>query len=105
MEKELLEDINIIIEEEDFRLTNIRNSVFYDLELKKVVKPRGGQERIAWYDAAFGITVEHAIKLVILDRMRKKSGSRYNLDNFLNTYLEESYRLARNIRENNREEL
>ena len=77
----------IVIEEEDFRLTNVKNTLFYDLELKKVVKPKNGPERTEWYTTSYGISLPHALKIVVLDRMKKQNPTqKWKMDEFFDAY-------------------
>jgi hypothetical protein len=73
----------IIIQEDDFILEPIKDSVFYDLQMKKIVKPRGGTPREEWYDAAYGVTLKHALQLVARQRIAKK----FNRYIVLQTYI------------------
>lgn len=53
------------IVEKDFKLKPIDEcSPFFDLELLYVVKPRGGEARLEFKNAGYGMTLESAIKKI-----------------------------------------
>lgn len=54
------------IAEKDFKLKTIdESSPFFDLELLYVIKPRGGESRLEFKNAGYGLTLETAIKKII----------------------------------------
>lgn len=61
----------MIIQEEDFRLSPIGYRDF-DLELLYTIKPKSGEPREEFKIAAYGISLEHAMKLIINYRIQKK---------------------------------
>ena len=53
------------IVEKDFKLKPIsEDSPMFDLELLYVVKPRGGEARLEFKNAGYGLTIESAIKKI-----------------------------------------
>ncbi len=60
------------IEEEDFILTPIDNSPFYDLELLYVVNKGKSNEKKEFKVAAYGCTLESAVKRIIRNRVHSK---------------------------------
>lgn len=61
------------IEEEDFRLTPISDTCpKYDLELLYKIQPKGKEARFEFKNAAYGISLEYAIKKIIHYRISKK---------------------------------
>lgn len=53
------------IVEKDFKLIPVdESSPLFDLELLYVVKPRGGEARLEFKNAAYGITLNTAIKKI-----------------------------------------
>lgn len=61
----------MIIQEEDFRLTPLGFRDF-DLELLYTIKPKSGETRTEFKNAAYGVSLEHAMKLIINYRIQKK---------------------------------
>lgn len=78
----------MIIEESDFRLSNDGNSVHWDLELMRTVRPRGKPEREEWGDPLYGMPLERAIKIIINYRLNKKKDT-YSLEAYLESYKEQ----------------
>lgn len=63
----------MIIQEEDFILTPTKNSYNdFDLELLYLVKPKGKEAHSEFKVAAYGVKLEHAMKLIINYRIQKK---------------------------------
>lgn len=53
------------IVEKDFKLKPIdESSPIFDLELLYVVKPRGGESRLEFKQAGYGLSLENAIKKI-----------------------------------------
>lgn len=53
------------IVEKDFKLSPIdESSPFFDLELLYVVKPRGGEPRLEFKNAGYGMSLESAIRKI-----------------------------------------
>lgn len=53
------------IVEKDFKLKSIDEcSPFFDLELLYVVKPRGGESRLEFKNAGYGMSLENAIRKI-----------------------------------------
>ena len=60
----------MIIEENDFKLESITDSSqLYDLELLYTIKPKGGEARQEFKPAAYGISIEAAIRKIIQNRI------------------------------------
>lgn len=61
------------IAEKDFKLKPVdESSPMFDLELLYVVKPRGGEPRLEFKNAGYGMTLSSAIKRVIQYRINCK---------------------------------
>lgn len=53
------------IVEKDFKLTPVNDECpLFDLELLRVVKPRNGASRSEFKDAAYGVTLDTALKII-----------------------------------------
>lgn len=62
----------MIIEGEDFKLTSISDtSLRFDLDLLYTVRPKDGEERNEFKNAAYGVSLEYAIKVIAHYRVAK----------------------------------
>lgn len=75
----------MIIEGKDFKLSNDGESVNWDLQLMKIVRPRGKPEREELGDPMYGMPLERAIKIIINNRISKKKDS-FELAEYLSEY-------------------
>lgn len=75
------------IEESDFRLTPINDSSpFFDLELLDTIRPKGKEARQEFKNAAYGIKLETALRMIAHRRICNK----YPNDSIsMQTYLDE----------------
>lgn len=65
--------VNMIIEEPDFRLTQIsEGSCFWDLELLYTIKPKGKESRQEFKVCGYGLTMNSAIKRIANFRISQK---------------------------------
>jgi len=56
----------MVIEEKDFRMTQIsQSSPFWDLELLKTIKPKGGEARQEFANAGYGLTLGRCLKSIV----------------------------------------
>ena len=56
----------MVIEEKDFRMTQIsQSSPFWDLELLKTIKPKGGEPRQEFTNVGYGMTLGHCLKSIM----------------------------------------
>lgn len=63
----------MVIEEKDFRMTQIsQSSCFWDLELLKTIKPRGGEARQEFVNAGYGMTLGRCLKSIVNYRIACK---------------------------------
>lgn len=63
----------MIIEEKDFKLTPVsESSLNYDLELLYTIKPKGKEVRQEFKVAAYGVSLESALKKIIQYRLSCK---------------------------------
>lgn len=63
----------MVIAGPDFRLTPTSpDSLFFDLELLYIVKPKNGEPRQEFKNVAYGVTLETALKKVINYRLSCK---------------------------------
>lgn len=63
----------MVIEEKDFRMTQIsQSSCFWDLELLKTIKPKGGEPRQEFVNAGYGMTLGRCLKSIMSYRIACK---------------------------------
>ena len=63
----------MVIEEKDFRMTQIsQSSPFWDLELLKTIRPKGGEARQEFVNAGYGMTLGHCLKSIMSYRIACK---------------------------------
>lgn len=60
------------IEEKDFRLTPLKGTSQFNLELVKTVKPRGGEAREEFDDPLYGLPLDSCISRIIHHRTQRK---------------------------------
>lgn len=79
----------MIIEEKDFRLTPVsESSPMFDLELLYTVRPKGKETRQEFKNAAYGISLESALRKVIQYRLSCKYDT-VDLATYLKEFREE----------------
>ena len=80
----------MVIEEKDFRLEQISDdSNFWDLNLLRVKKKRDGSIVEEFGDTIYGITLEHAIKRIISNRISRKNPESVDMKTYLKLWSEE----------------
>jgi len=82
----------MIIAEEDFKLYPVVNSAcLFDLELLYIVKAKSKDARKEFKNCGYGITLEHAIKKIIIHRINNKydSNSIISLKQYIKDYKQE----------------
>jgi hypothetical protein len=63
----------MVIEEKDFRMTQIsQSSPFWDLELLKTIRPKGGVVRQEFTNVGYGMTLGHCLKSIVNFRLSNK---------------------------------
>ena len=63
----------MVIEEKDFRMTQIsQSSPFWDLEVLKTIKPKGGVARQEFTNVGYGMTLGHCLKSIVNFRLSNK---------------------------------
>jgi hypothetical protein len=63
----------MVIEEKDFRMTQIsQSSSFWDLEVLKTIKPKGGVARQEFTNVGYGMTLGHCLKSIVNFRLSNK---------------------------------
>lgn len=63
----------MVIEEKDFRMTQInQSSPFWDLELLKTIRPKGGEARQEFVNVGYGLTLGHCLKSIVNFRIACK---------------------------------
>lgn len=63
----------MVIEEKDFRMTQIsQSSPFWDLELLKTIKPKGGEPRQEFTNVGYGMTLGHCLKSIMSFRIASR---------------------------------
>lgn len=90
------------IEESDFRLTPMSNdSNFWDLEFLHTVKSRSGEIRQEFKNAAYGLTLESAIKRIVHYRcINKRKNDALNMNEYLKLYRQELQNLTKYLNGN-----
>lgn len=77
----------IVIEESDFKLTQVADSSnFWDLELLYTVKPKGKESREEFKVAGYGMTMETCIKRIINHRIAKKHPEAIDMKTYFAEY-------------------
>lgn len=82
----------MIIAEEDFKLYPVANSAcLFDLELLYTIKAKSKDARKEFKNCGYGITLEHAIKKIIVHRINNKydSDSIISLKQYIQDYKQE----------------
>lgn len=63
----------MVIEDKDFRMTQInQSSPFWDLEVLKTIKPKGGVARQELTNVGYGMTLGHCLKSIVNFRLSNK---------------------------------
>lgn len=75
----------MVIEQEDFRLTNDGLSSHWDLEVLKTIRPKGGPERQEFQIIGYGYSLDNALRVIINYRLAKKKDV-YTLKEYLQDY-------------------
>lgn len=75
----------MLIEEEDFRLSNDGESDYWDLELLKTVRPKGKPERREFQVIGYGYSFPNALKVIANHRMSMKKDV-YTLKEYIQDY-------------------
>jgi len=75
----------MVIEQEDFRLTNDGFSSHWDLEVLKTIRPKGGPERQEFQIIGYGYSLDNALRVIINYRLAKKKDV-YTLKEYLQDY-------------------
>lgn len=75
----------MLIEEEDFRLTNDGESDYWDLELLKTVRPKGKPERKEFQVIGYGYSFPNALKVIANHRISTKKDV-YTLKEYMQDY-------------------
>ena len=78
----------MIIEESDFKLIPVSESnPMFDLELLYTIKPKGKEKRLEFKNAAYGVSLEAAIKKIIQYRIcSKHKEDAINLQTYLSEF-------------------
>lgn len=81
----------MIIEEKDFRLIpNSEHSIFFDLELLYVIRPKGKESRLEFKNVAYGISLPYAIRKIAQYRVScRNSDAALKLKDYLEEYYKE----------------
>ena len=87
----------MIIEEEDFRM-ELSSGNSWDLELLKVVKPKGKPERNEFKTEGFGMSLERCLQIIINYRLGKRKDV-YSLQEYVNEYKKEIKNLKEMFKE------
>lgn len=92
----------MLIEESDFRLIPMSDdSNFWDLEFLHTVKSRTGGTRQEFKNAAYGLTLESAIKRIVHYRcINKCKNDALNMNEYLKLYRQELQNLAKYLNGN-----
>ena len=83
------------IEEHDFILESVDDvSHFYNLQLQKVVNKGKANERTAFGDTMYGLTLEAAIEFIVRYRVNKKSPDSVDMKTYLKELKEERRKIT-----------
>lgn len=103
MPPDLVEEVeqdssDLVIEEDDFRLTNVKDSKnFWDLDLKRVISPRGKEPYEKMDNYGYGMTLESAIKVIANNRISRKLKTSIDMKTYLEMYNDTVNKLSKNI--------
>ena len=75
----------MLIEGEDFKLTNDGESDYWDLELLKTIRPKGKPERQEFQVVGYGYSFSNALKVIANHRMSTKKDV-YTLQEYMQDY-------------------
>ena len=80
----------MVIEEKDFRMTQISpSSPFWDLELLKTIKPKGGEARQEFTNVGYGMTLGHCLKSIVNFRIANRHSESVQLIQYLKELIAE----------------
>ena len=80
----------MVIEEKDFRMTQISpSSPFWDLELLKTIKPKGGEARQEFTNVGYGMTLGHCLKSIVNFRIASRHSESVQLIQYLKELIAE----------------
>lgn len=89
---------SITIKEEDFILEEA-GGIFWDLQLLKTVKPKGGEIRQEFKESGYGLTFETALKKIVNYRITKKlTEESINMKTYIDSYKQEVEKLKNLIK-------
>jgi hypothetical protein len=78
----------MVIEEKDFRMTQIsQSSSFWDLELLKTIRPKGGEPRQEFVNVGYGMTLGHCLKSIMNFRIANKHKDAVTLKQYLREFI------------------
>lgn len=89
----------MIIEEQDFRMTQIsENSPFWDLELLKTIRPKGKEARQEMTNAGYGMTLPSCIRAITAFRVHNNHpDDSVTLKQYLSEYISELQKLDKSL--------
>ena len=81
----------MVIEEKDFRMTQIsQSSPFWDLEVLKTIKPKGGVARQELTNVGYGMTLGRCLKSIVNYRLAcKHTEDVVSMKQYLKEYIAE----------------
>ena len=80
----------MVIEEKDFRMTQISpSSPFWDLDLLKTIKPKGGEARQEFTNVGYGMTLGHCLKSIVNFRIANRHPESVQLIQYLKELIAE----------------
>lgn len=78
----------MVIEEKDFRMTQIsQSSPFWDLELLKTIKPKGGVARQEFVNVGYGMTLGHCLRSIMSFRIANKHEEAVTMKQYLKEFI------------------
>jgi hypothetical protein len=78
----------MVIEEKDFRMTQIsQSSPFWDLELLKTIRPKGGEPRQEFVNVGYGLTLGHCLKSIMSFRIASKHEEAVTMKQYLKEFI------------------
>lgn len=82
------------IEESDFRLIQSNpTSTFFDLELLSIINKGKSNERQEFKTVGYGITLERALHIIVMNRINSRYERSIDLKTFLKEFKEEVFKL------------
>ena len=91
----------MVIKEKDFQMTQIsQSSCFWDLEVLKTIKPKGGEERQEFVNVGYGMTLSNCIRRIVNYRIATRHTEEFlTMKEYLKEYIAEIKEIRKYIEE------